>query len=159
MHVRTRSRSFVPAGGVLYRSRCRPGSHAQSHASPLTVAASPTRQRPPGGALSARRASKRHTALLSRTPVRSGGADRQDQPRSGVNLFLIKSVRWYQRSFAGRPSPCRFFPTCSCYALEALEVHGSAHGLWLTTRRLVRCRPFGPSGFDPVPEISPLKEK
>jgi putative membrane protein insertion efficiency factor len=54
----------------------------------------------------------------------------------------------------GRPSPCRFTPSCSAYAVEALEVHGSARGLWLTMRRLVRCRPFGPSGWDPVPEPS-----
>ena len=55
----------------------------------------------------------------------------------------------------GRPSPCRFTPSCSAYAVEALEVHGSVRGLWLTVRRLVRCRPFGPSGWDPVPEPSP----
>ena len=65
---------------------------------------------------------------------------------------LIRAVVWYQRAFEGRPSPCRFTPSCSCYALEALEVHGSGRGLWLTVRRLLRCRPFGPSGFDPVPE-------
>jgi hypothetical protein len=61
-------------------------------------------------------------------------------------------IRWYQRSFAGRPSPCRFHPTCSHYAAEAFEVHGTGRGFWLTLRRLARCRPFGPSGFDPVPE-------
>jgi putative membrane protein insertion efficiency factor len=55
----------------------------------------------------------------------------------------------------GRPSPCRFTPTCSAYAVEALEVHGRWRGLWLTLRRLVRCRPFGPSGWDPVPEAHP----
>jgi len=65
---------------------------------------------------------------------------------------LIAAVRWYQRAFDGRPSPCRFTPSCSCYAVEALEVHGAGRGLWLTIRRLLRCRPFGPSGFDPVPE-------
>ena len=54
--------------------------------------------------------------------------------------------------FEGRPSPCRFTPSCSSYAREALEVHGTFRGLWLTVRRLVRCRPFGPSGYDPVPE-------
>ncbi|MDO8391422.1 MAG: membrane protein insertion efficiency factor YidD [Actinomycetota bacterium] len=51
----------------------------------------------------------------------------------------------------GRPSPCRFTPSCSSYAIEALEVHGTWRGLWLAARRLLRCRPFGPSGFDPVP--------
>ena len=159
MHVRTRSRSFVPAGGVLDRSRSRPGSDAQSYASPFTFVAAPTWRCSADGFVSARSAPKPPAALVSRTPVRPGGHHRQDQPRSRVNLLLTRSVGWYQRAFAGRPSPCRFFPTCSFYALEALEVHGSARGLWLTTRRLVRCRPFGPSGFDPVPEISPLKEK
>ena len=67
---------------------------------------------------------------------------------------LIGAVAWYQRAFDGRPSPCRFTPSCSCYAVEALEVHGAGHGLWLTIRRLLRCRPFGPSGFDPVPEAA-----
>ena len=58
----------------------------------------------------------------------------------------------YQKAVEGRPSPCRFTPSCSAYAIEALEVHGTARGLWLTVRRLLRCRPFGPSGWDPVPE-------
>jgi uncharacterized protein len=61
-------------------------------------------------------------------------------------------VDWYQRVFEGRPSPCRFTPSCSTYAREALIVHGTGRGLWLTLRRLTRCRPFGPSGYDPVPE-------
>jgi putative membrane protein insertion efficiency factor len=69
-----------------------------------------------------------------------------------------RALAWieaYQRAFAGRPSPCRFFPTCSSYAHEAFEVHGTRRGGWLTLRRLVRCRPLGPSGFDPVPEFTP----
>lgn len=49
---------------------------------------------------------------------------------------------------------CRFQPTCSCYALEALERHGAARGSWLAVRRLARCQPFGSSGFDPVPPLS-----
>jgi uncharacterized protein len=48
-------------------------------------------------------------------------------------------------------SPCRFTPTCSHYAHDAITLHGSRRGVWLTLRRLLRCRPFGPSGFDPVP--------
>ncbi|WP_423211177.1 membrane protein insertion efficiency factor YidD [Paracoccus yeei] len=47
---------------------------------------------------------------------------------------------------------CRFQPTCSVYALEALERHGGLRGAWLTTRRLCRCHPWGGQGFDPVPE-------
>ena len=65
--------------------------------------------------------------------------------------LTIRLVDWYQRAAEGRPSPCRFTPSCSSYAREALEVHGTRRGLWLTVRRLLRCRPFGPSGFDPVP--------
>lgn len=65
--------------------------------------------------------------------------------------WLIRSIRWYQRLVEGRPSPCRFFPSCSSYAIEALEVHGTRRGAWLAVRRLARCRPLGPSGFDPVP--------
>ncbi len=64
----------------------------------------------------------------------------------------LAAIEWYQRSFAGRPSPCRFYPTCSVYAHESFAVHGTRRGTWLTIRRLLRCRPFGPSGFDPVPE-------
>ena len=67
---------------------------------------------------------------------------------------LLRAIEAYQRAFAGRPSPCRFFPTCSCYAHEAIETHGAIRGGWLTVRRLARCRPLGPSGFDPVPPVS-----
>jgi putative membrane protein insertion efficiency factor len=65
--------------------------------------------------------------------------------------MLVRLVDFYQRAAEGRPSPCRFTPSCSSYAREALLVHGSRRGAWLTIRRLLRCRPFGPSGFDPVP--------
>lgn len=67
----------------------------------------------------------------------------------------IRAITWYQGAFSWRPSPCRFTPTCSDYALEAYQEHGNARGTWLTIRRLVRCRPFGPSGWDPVPEADP----
>ena len=58
----------------------------------------------------------------------------------------------YQLVRLGRVSPCRFTPTCSQYAIEAINRHGSRRGLSLTVRRLMRCRPGGPFGFDPVPE-------
>jgi hypothetical protein len=61
-------------------------------------------------------------------------------------------VRGYRRITAGRPSPCRFDPSCSTYALEALERHGAARGTWLTIRRLLRCHPWGGHGWDPVPD-------
>lgn len=65
--------------------------------------------------------------------------------------LLLRLIDVYQRAAEGRPSPCRFTPSCSTYAREALELHGRGRGLWLTIRRLARCRPFGPSGYDPVP--------
>jgi putative membrane protein insertion efficiency factor len=46
---------------------------------------------------------------------------------------------------------CRYLPSCSEYAREAVERHGAARGLWLSLRRLIRCRPLGSSGYDPVP--------
>ncbi|MGA2528346.1 MAG: membrane protein insertion efficiency factor YidD [Acidimicrobiales bacterium] len=64
---------------------------------------------------------------------------------------LLSFVRLYQGLRAGRPSPCHFVPSCSSYALEAIELHGAGRGTWLAFRRITRCRPFGSRGFDPVP--------
>lgn len=63
-------------------------------------------------------------------------------------------VKAYQYLRAGRPSPCRFIPSCSQYALEALEYHGIAKGGWLSVRRLCQCHPWGGMGLDPVPVTS-----
>ncbi len=63
----------------------------------------------------------------------------------------IAAIRGYRFVFSGRPSPCRFDPTCSQYGLDAITTHGAAKGLCLTTRRIVRCRPGGGTGYDPVP--------
>jgi putative membrane protein insertion efficiency factor len=66
--------------------------------------------------------------------------------------ILHALVRGYQGVRGGRPSPCRFVPTCSNYALDALEKHGALRGAWLSLRRLTRCHPWGGHGWDPVPE-------
>ncbi|MGH9058054.1 MAG: membrane protein insertion efficiency factor YidD [Acidimicrobiales bacterium] len=66
--------------------------------------------------------------------------------------MAVVLVRLYQAARAGRVSPCRFTPTCSEYAAQALSRHGLRRGLGLTLRRLGRCRPGGPYGADPVPE-------
>ena len=71
---------------------------------------------------------------------------------SPIARVLHLLVRAYRRLSAGRPSPCRFDPSCSTYALEALERHGAARGSWLTIRRLARCHPWGGMGWDPVPD-------
>jgi len=73
-------------------------------------------------------------------------------PSTRVNAKCLRAIEWYQEARSGRLSPCRFSPSCSHYAYEAFEIHGTGKGFWLTVRRLLRCRPFGPSGFDPVPE-------
>jgi putative membrane protein insertion efficiency factor len=65
---------------------------------------------------------------------------------------LLAMVRGYQIVRAGRPSPCRYWPSCSTYAMEALEVHGAVKGLGLAAWRVARCNPFGGHGVDPVPE-------
>lgn len=67
--------------------------------------------------------------------------------------LLIALVHAYQ--IALRPvlgGSCRFTPSCSCYAIEALERHGPIRGLGLSARRIARCHPFHPAGYDPVPE-------
>ena len=80
-----------------------------------------------------------------------GHADDVDDTMSWTQRRIHGAIIWYQRLREGRPSPCRFYPTCSSYALEAFDTHGTMRGGWLTFRRLVRCRPLGTSGVDPVP--------
>ena len=63
----------------------------------------------------------------------------------------VALVRVYQRLTAHRPSPCRYVPTCSNYALDAYELHGFVRGSWLTAKRIGRCHPWASSGWDPVP--------
>jgi putative membrane protein insertion efficiency factor len=70
---------------------------------------------------------------------------------SPLARFLRGTVRTYQMARAGRPSPCRFTPSCSTYAAEAIEAHGAGRGTWLALRRVGRCRPGGGHGWDPVP--------
>ena len=64
-------------------------------------------------------------------------------------LFLI---RFYQRRISPLfPPCCRFYPTCSAYAVQAIEKYGAAKGGWLAFRRIIRCHPFNDGGYDPVP--------
>jgi hypothetical protein len=77
---------------------------------------------------------------------------------------LLTAIRVYQRTFSptlpalfGSTCGCRFTPTCSHYAAEAVREHGALAGAWLTTRRLVKCTPLHPGGFDPVPASPRLR--
>jgi putative membrane protein insertion efficiency factor len=85
----------------------------------------------------------------------AGPAETTVEPTPGAGRSLTARIllllfRGYQLLRVGRVSPCRFTPTCSAYAIEAVERHGAARGAVLAARRLGRCRPGGPSGYDPV---------
>jgi uncharacterized protein len=73
--------------------------------------------------------------------------------RAAARLLLL-GVRFYQLMLAPIMfSACKFYPSCSHYAAEAIERHGAWHGLRLAARRLLRCRPFTQGGYDPVPDV------
>ena len=76
-----------------------------------------------------------------------------------MNKLLIWLLRGYQLLLSPMLGPrCRFYPSCSNYAIEALRVHGAARGSLLTARRLGRCHPWHPGGLDPVPPAAGTPE-
>jgi len=69
-----------------------------------------------------------------------------------MSRLALGVIRLYQTTVSRvTPHACRFQPTCSHYAYEAIERHGFLRGSWLATKRLVRCNPFSKGGYDPVP--------
>lgn len=71
---------------------------------------------------------------------------------SALVVVLQAPIRFYRRWISPlKPPTCRFHPTCSAYALEALGVHGPFKGSWLAIKRILSCHPFHPGGIDPVP--------
>ena len=84
-------------------------------------------------------------------------------PHSDLNVVsrfvaqvLVLPIRAYQLVISPLLGPrCRFYPSCSAYAVEAITTRGSVVGLWLTARRLLRCHPWNPGGLDPVPPRRP----
>ncbi|WP_017624931.1 membrane protein insertion efficiency factor YidD [Nocardiopsis chromatogenes] len=74
-----------------------------------------------------------------------------DRPRPLARVLIVP-IRGYQRFISPLfPPVCRFYPSCSAYAVQALQEHGALRGLWLAVRRIARCHPFHPGGLDPVP--------
>jgi len=72
---------------------------------------------------------------------------------SGLTWFIALPIRFYRVGISPMiPNRCRHLPSCSEYALEALEKHGPIQGTWLTIKRIGRCHPWGTHGYDPVPD-------
>ena len=68
-----------------------------------------------------------------------------------MKLFVLSLVGFYQQAISPvLPSSCKFYPTCSAYAAEAIRKYGPGRGIWLAAGRVLRCRPFHPGGYDPV---------
>jgi len=76
------------------------------------------------------------TALIASVPAR-------------MLIGAISVYRWVLSPVL--PQTCRFHPTCSAYAIDAVQTHGPARGAWLALRRIARCHPWGGQGYDPVP--------
>ncbi|TDC63536.1 membrane protein insertion efficiency factor YidD [Actinomadura sp. GC306] len=87
--------------------------------------------------------SRQGTVRPSRQPAGSPG------PVASLLILLVRAYRRFLSPLLGQQ--CRFQPSCSAYGLEALQVHGAPRGTWLTARRIARCHPFNPGGYDPVP--------
>ena len=72
--------------------------------------------------------------------------------RRPIKSLMLKLIRFYQRHISPALGPhCRYVPTCSQYAVEAIEKYGALKGGFLALRRILRCHPFHPGGYDPVP--------
>ncbi len=163
VQISCRSSDVATSGGVFDRSR--PRSRRSSKFGTTTLAGT-SPQASANEPAAARIVDGWHYPFKKRTYVRydagNAGATGATVGRkvvdpmtaSRIQQRMLRAIEWYQRAFQWRPSPCRFSPTCSHYSHEAISIHGPFRGLWLTIRRLLRCRPFGPSGYDPVPDVA-----
>ena len=93
-----------------------------------------------------------HSKLI--TPLCSTDAVRHSEPihAGAAALLVLALIRAYKLLISPLfTGSCRFYPSCADYMSEAIHLHGAVTGVWLGTRRLARCHPFGSHGFDPVP--------
>ena len=97
---------------------------------------------PGGGKIFKEGAVKRRVIVLTVLTLKKVSADK----------ILIHMIKGYQLIISPwLPAACRYYPTCSSYCIEAIEKYGIAKGLWLGTKRILRCHPFHEGGYDPVP--------
>lgn len=87
---------------------------------------------------------------LPTAPFDSG----QSVPAPMTSRMILAAIALYQQCRVGRPTGCRYLPTCSAYADEAVQTYGATRGSLLAVRRLLRCHPWGGHGVDPVPDRS-----
>lgn len=86
--------------------------------------------------------------------------ENSEKKMSPLALILTIGIKIYRKLISPLfPGCCRYTPTCSAYGLEALRVHGALYGSWLTVKRILRCHPWGGSGYDPVPPPRPRKKQ
>ena len=153
VYLVSRSRLDRNMCSVRVQSRVRDGGEQESNApTPPSGASQPG----PGIDTAARAPVDWRADDAHRTHVRSVddgdvGDDRVDASSSGLQRLMLRIIVWYQRGAEGRPSPCRFFPSCSEYGHVAIRPRANFQLASLAVRRLLRCRPLGPSGYDPVP--------
>ena len=75
-----------------------------------------------------------------------------------LRWIALKMLRFYKRFISPMlPPSCRFYPTCSIYTYEAIDRYGFFRGSWMGVKRISRCQPFHPGGYDPVPELEEKK--
>ncbi len=68
-----------------------------------------------------------------------------------LKTFILAALKFYKGALSQTMfAACKYYPTCSCYAMDAVEKYGPVKGLWMAAGRVLRCRPFHPGGFDPV---------
>lgn len=77
-----------------------------------------------------------------------------------MKKVLLSVIRFYRKYISPHlPPMCRYYPTCSCYAIEAIETHGAFKGFLLALWRVLRCNPLSPGGYDPVPPVKKKKKR